>query len=411
MNLRIFQRRDPAGKPLRIILWGGWYGSRNVGDRLLLLAITNLVRERFKTCHFDILSAQPRLVDEYFRDLPGGTHTVIRPLGQPLALIKAIHSCDMLVFGGAVPFFEQYKQALVMLFLTGLMRILDKPYFLWSVAGYRVEDKFIRAIYKDVIDHASGVTIRDTFTRQYFSEYGTVRECMITPDSALSLEVTGQEFAMQLIEKYVPDIAGRRLFALTPRTLRVNDSEAHTHYTRKKQEDVEHELKCFEIAAGWLIKNGYTPVIFPMNTNPPDDDRQAGREIIGRSHNIGNIYMVDDVIPPLAASALYALCEGSLVSRVHGSITSFTGGCPPIMYAFESKHKGIMSEMGLTDLIFDPAKQPPEKIIDYLEIVTSKHSHFIDLIKGRSEEIKKRIRIPLDEIEGLVLMTRTGKSG
>ena len=31
-------------QPYHIVLWGGWYGSHNIGDQLLLLTITDLIQ-------------------------------------------------------------------------------------------------------------------------------------------------------------------------------------------------------------------------------------------------------------------------------------------------------------------------------------------------------------------------------
>ena len=46
-------------KPTHIVLWGGWYGSHNIGDQLLLLTITALIQSEFENVTFTILTDSP----------------------------------------------------------------------------------------------------------------------------------------------------------------------------------------------------------------------------------------------------------------------------------------------------------------------------------------------------------------
>jgi len=48
-----------------IILWGGWYGSKNMGDQALLLAITNLLGFSYPDAQFTVLTANPSHVRLY----------------------------------------------------------------------------------------------------------------------------------------------------------------------------------------------------------------------------------------------------------------------------------------------------------------------------------------------------------
>ena len=150
--------------------------------------------------------------------------------------------------------------------------------------------------------------------------------------------------------KYVSASKCFKLFALTPRTLRIRNVEAQTHYTEKTVEDILHQVNVYSIALDWLVNNGYTPVFIPMNTYPPDDDRIIAKQIIENSKLGKQAILIDEIVMPRTAPGLYSVCDGSMVSRVHGSITSFLGECPPIMYGFEKKHIGIMELMELEAL-------------------------------------------------------------
>ena len=49
----------------RVVLWGAWYGSRNVGDQALLLTITSLLEKELGEVRFTVLTDDPVHVLEY----------------------------------------------------------------------------------------------------------------------------------------------------------------------------------------------------------------------------------------------------------------------------------------------------------------------------------------------------------
>jgi polysaccharide pyruvyl transferase WcaK-like protein len=159
----------------------------------------------------------------------------------------------------------------------------------------------------------------------------------------------------------------RPLAALTPRTLRSRDGEAETHYRPKSEAQYEREIRCFAAALDWLWEHGYQPIFVPMNTVPPDDDRIAARTIRERARHGAHALLVDEEVRPRQAPCLYGRCLVSFVARVHGSVTSALGGCPPMMYAFAPKHAGIMASMGLQDFVLREDAAAPETTTAMLE--------------------------------------------
>jgi polysaccharide pyruvyl transferase WcaK-like protein len=171
---------------------------------------------------------------------------------------------------------------------------------------------------------------------------------------------------LDILDRAGWQMGDRPLVALTPRTLRIADGEAETHYTLKTQEQFQKEIDVYSAVLDWLWEHGYQPLFVPMNTVAPDDDRIASRIIMATARHGTFAMIVDEEIYPRAAAAIYERCEVSLVSRVHGSIMSFKSNCPVIMYAFDQKHIGIMQEMGLTDFIFHPQKHDVDTMIELI---------------------------------------------
>lgn len=340
-----------------IILWGGWYGSKNVGDQALLLAITDLLGEIHPDARFIVLTANPQHVHAYTaRDSELDIQAIHTRLEFP-RVVRAFMESDLFIFGGAVPFFEHSPQVAAMAILTVLARTFRVPYFLWSVSSQRVNSQLAKGIFAWVLKGASGVTYRDEFTRQLFLDCGLPAEKMtLGGDSALLMHTASAQAGLDLLARTGWRTGDRPLVALTPRTLRSADGEAETHYTPKTSDQFQKEIDVYAAVLDWLWEEGCQPIFVPMNTVAPDDDRIASRMIMEKAIHGGHALMVNEEIYPRVAAALYQHCQASLVSRVHGSIMSFKANCPVVMYAFDQKHVGIMTEMGLEEFIFQPER-------------------------------------------------------
>lgn len=252
-----------------------------------------------------------------------------------------------------------------------------------------------------VIDGGKIITCRDKYTVNIFTSLGIKRIPEIVKDPAFTLKDIDYEDAARLIAKYSPGMTNSKLFALTPRTLRTRNAEAQTHYNEKTLEEIQHQFDVYSIALDWLVANGFTPIFIPMNTYPPDDDRIIVKQITEKS-KWGNLAIViDEIVMPRTAPALYSVCKGSLVSRVHGSITSFLGNCPPIMYAFEKKHKGIMEAMELDALIFDVDNEP-HAIIPLLEFLEDNRENIMEKMEINKRILDKKAHVPCEYIKNIL---------
>ena len=351
------------GKEKRIVLWGAWYGSRNVGDRALLLAITDMLQQVFEKVKFIILSATPSEVYRYTQRDSSASLVVVRAKKDIFRVINELAKADIFIFGGGVPFFDKPNQLIAMFGLTLLAKFFQVPYFLWSVSSLLIHSRIAKAIFRFVLTGASGITYRDEHTRNLFLACGVADDNMVkVADSAFSLQMGEEEDARLILKNAGWSIENPRpLIGLSPRHLRSKDGEAETHYRPQSSIQYQHEIETFAGVLDWLWEAGYQPIFIPMNSAAPDDDRIASSQIMANAKYGKKALLVDAEIPPRLASKTYGFCKASFVSRVHGSIMSFSANCPTMMYAFDAKHKGIMEVMGLAEFVFDPDNLAPEE--------------------------------------------------
>lgn len=377
-----------------IVLWGAWYGGRNVGDQVLLLTITDILSQTLGEVQFTVLTNDPDHVHHYTRQESSHAIQALHNRRQFPRLVRALTSCDLFIFGGGVPFFEERKHVLAMALLVGLARAARTPYMLWTVSSQEVHDPFAKKVFGWVLNGAQAITYRDPHTRDLFLSCGARRPMQLAADSGFWLEPDRPEKADELLQRAGLQTGYRPLVALTPRTLRSKDGEAETHYNPKTQAQFELEIRCFSAALDWLWEHDYQPIFVPMNTAAPDDDRIAARRVMDSARHGQQALLVDEEIRPRLAPLVYGRCQASFVARVHGSITSMVALCPVMMYAFAPKHAGIMASLGLEDYAMAESIASPEKTVEILSALLGNREQLRQRMAGRLVTLRQEAELP-----------------
>jgi polysaccharide pyruvyl transferase WcaK-like protein len=387
-------------KTKRVVLWGGWYGSKNVGDRAILLTIANMLGQALKQVDLIVLSANPALVHEYTKRHSNLSIEAIRPRRDLPRVILEIARSDLLVFGGGVPFFDRHTQLVAMIVLTLVARLSRTPYFLWCVSSLSVHSRLAKIVFSWVLAGASGITFRDEYTRVLFNSCGVSDDRMTeVADSAFIMENESQAEAKEILQAagWNPD-AGRSLVALTPRSLRSADGEAETHYSPQTSDQYNHEIEAFAAVNDWLWENGFQPIFVPMNIAAPDDDRVASKLIMERGEFGNKSLLINQEIYPCLAIGIYQQCQASFVSRVHGSILSMVGLCPVMMYAFDVKHRGIMQAMGCEDYVVIPTRDGSDDSVLMMKGLLNMGPILRQDYAGRLIKLRQSSQIPVGMI-------------
>jgi polysaccharide pyruvyl transferase WcaK-like protein len=84
---------NPAVK--RIIIWGGWYGSHNIGDQILLLTIADILGKTLEgNVHFTVLTDNPENIRAYTERYSKWDIQPLHNRRQFPAIVRAISSIE-----------------------------------------------------------------------------------------------------------------------------------------------------------------------------------------------------------------------------------------------------------------------------------------------------------------------------
>jgi len=380
-----------------IILWGGWYGSRNVGDQLLLLSITDLIEDSLPGAHtYYVLTDDAAWVKGYTARESRCSFEAVQSKKELPRLISILKRGDLFVLGGGVPFFDQPRQVLVMSFLVFWLRFFRVPYMAWAVGSQEIRSWYAVLAYRYILKWMSLVTCRDLVTRDRFEKLThRSKPIHLVSDSGFSLDYDLTK-GKEILRRNGWQDSGRSLAALTPRKLRMPDGEAETHYRLQRRDDYLREVASFSAALDWLWEQGYQPVFVPMNTIEPDNDLQAAQDIIAHAKHGESALMVNEILRPREVPGIYANCDLSYVARVHGSITSFLANTPMMMFAFASKHQGIMEAMGMKEYALQSHDVSVEHTIQKLESLINNGDALRSSMAARLEILRKTSKLPAD---------------
>jgi polysaccharide pyruvyl transferase WcaK-like protein len=388
----------------QIILWGAWYGSKNVGDQALLLSITDMLGDVIDDIEFIVITADPSHVLEYTKRDSIHRFRALHARKKFLEVVKAFRSADVFIFGGGVPFYDDAVHSMAITILVTLARIFRVPCALWAVSSQKIGSVWTKLVLQYLLSWVSVMTCRDRHTVELLGDCGVeVSKLQIVADPAFTLHSNDRDNAAIFLRRagWKPE-QPRPLVALTPRLLRSADGEAHTHYTPKTDTDSRKEIDTFAALLDWLWENNYQPIFIPMHAVSPDDDRIAAHQIMRKSKFGGNTLIVNEVIHPRDAENVYRRCHAAFVARVHGMVTAFLGRCPVMMYAFDLKHAGIMEQVGLFEYVFRPERNSSE---DAVRMMSRLLEARVDLIAGmeeRHEYLVKQAQVPRDAVLGLL---------
>ena len=333
---------------MRMLVFGGWFGSGNVGDDAILIGLRNVFHEAAPDIELVSLSTDPT----YTRGVCGVESVRLRgprsALGGGLKeYLPAFREVDGCLISGGTPFYDYgYLSRGIH---VGLPIILDKKIFCFGVGAKPITSPLGVRFMRLLLGRTSLVSARDDPSRRILQDF-TTSPVALTGDSALLMQPAHEEAARRLLERAGVEVEEPAV-AVCPRLL---SPDYRNHYHDEVEASTMNLIReSIAYAADKLLQDGYQVVFLPMHVAEPDDDRTEIEGIIRRMSSRGARVVVDWVHPReiMAALGLMRLVIGL---RLHSLIFAASRGVPIVSVGYDAKIDGFMELVGAGDCLVDP---------------------------------------------------------
>lgn len=337
---------------MRLVVFGGWFGSMNLGDDAILIGLRNVLGRAMPDVELVALSTDP----EYTERVCGVEAVKLR---SPRSLIRnreeylrVFEEADGCAVSGGTPIYDygHLSRAIHM----ALPAIKGKPLVFFGVGAKPLSSFKGREVTRLLLRGASLISTRDAPSRGILTQL-TRTPIVVTGDSALHMEPV------------TPEKPSEPMALICPRHLSLDHRRSyHQPLTSSEINRVSHMVAR---AADHLISRGYSVRFAPFHTVPPDDDRLEITRVLNLMKS-GDAETLPRPTSPEGALRLTA--EAGLVVglRLHSLILAGLSGTPVASVGYDIKIDGFMRLAGASRYLCHAQ--------DGLDALNARVDHLID---------------------------------
>ncbi len=333
----------------RLVVFGGWFGSGNIGDDAILIGLRNVLNEALPGTEIVAISSDP---DQTRRVC--GVEAVqllsllsgFRGSGPPLgAYYRAFRGADACVVSGGTPIYDYGHLSRGLYF--SLPKALGKKLFCFGIGAKPIRSRRGATFLRLLLRRAELISVRDDPTRDEFLRLGVDKQVTVTGDSALFLSPDESDTGLRKLSDFGVDTS-RPMAAVCPRALST-DYRRHYHEPLSLRE-IFGIRRAIARVADRLVEDGREVVFVPMHRAPYDDDLSEIRAITGLMR--GRLPRVIDAgMLPGEAMAVLGRMDLVFGLRLHSLIMAAVQGVPVVGVGYDPKIRGFMELVGQGSLV------------------------------------------------------------
>lgn len=334
------------------LVWGGWYGSRNIGDDAILLGLKELIQRVNRGRDLYIRALTTDADQTASLGVTGERALVKREAIRPWAWLRVLRSfarADRVVVSGGTPVFDS-SHAIRTLYLA-LPIILRKPFVVFGAGVKPLRSAYGRRAVPMLLRHARYVSVRDDDSRRILTELG-VPNVRLTADSAFFAQPASETEVTRLLSEYGVG-AGESLLVVSPRLLSPERKRLYLQETMG--EDLIRDTPARIARAIDRLAPRFTGgrvIVMAMHFHGPDSDVPIIREIMARV-NAKNALFIDRELSPGVAIGLFQRARLVLAVRLHALLLSASMGTPIVGVAYEQKVRSLFGVLGVEEYCHD----------------------------------------------------------
>lgn len=377
----------------RVLIFGGWFGSGNLGDDAILIGLRDLLLEAIPRVEIAALSTDV----EHTKRVCGVEAFQLRSPRELLAphskhkirdYQRVFRWADACILSGGTPIYDYDHLSRIIHY--SLPRILGKELICFGIGVKPIRSWVGRRSVRSLLKRAAAVSTRDLRSKSELEAIGVEKEIRVTGDSSLFLTPRAPD-ARKLGDLGL--MQDGPLVAICPRALSP-DHRAHYHAPLSTKV-ISKIRRTLALTADHLSRSGHRVVFIPFHGTPPDDDIAEIAVIRGLMREPSLVF--ERVIPPETVAGFLGQVQLVVGLRLHSLILAAAMGVPSVSLNYDPKIASFMEYTGMEDYMSeptDPVKTFMERADEGLKNRTNLKRRLLDsceVMWGRIREEAKRI--------------------
>ena len=380
---------------VRIIVFGGWFGSGNIGDDAILIGLNGILTRVLPDAELVAISSDP----DQTRRVCGveavpllSTADVARTGGGSLRpYFNAFRDADACIVSGGTPFYDYGHVSRTLHFSLPVLR--GKTIHCFGVGVKPIRSKLGGGLIRALVEQAESISTRDRLSRAELLRLGVKKPVAVTGDSSLFAEPSSSPTGLRKLGEAGVN-ASERMVAICPRRLSL-DYSAHYHEPLTNRE-INGVRRTLAEASDHLLEAGFEVVFLPMHCTGLDNDLDEIKEVRGLMRNSG-AKVLRRALLPSEAMAVLGHMKAVLGLRLHSLIFAAAQGVPIISIDYDPKIRGFMELAGIEDYLFLPS-DPPRAIIAGLEMALDEAGGLKRVLSLSCTKMKERITLEAEKL-------------
>jgi polysaccharide pyruvyl transferase WcaK-like protein len=375
---------------LRLLAFGGWYGSGNVGDDAILIGLRNILAEAMPGSELVALSTDPEQTERVCGVEAARLMSPRRLLTHVGEYRGVFSEADAVMVTGGTPFYDWDHVS--RLAHWEMARGAGKPVVCFGVGAKEIVSVHGRRLVRSLLTGSVGISARDRVSQRRL-EALSGREVSLTGDSALFLEPAPRGVVGPILSEagLSPDSSP---VVICPRALS-GDNRAHYHDPVGEDRVASIRLGLARLADA-LLREGHQVLFVPFHAAEGDDDR---REIgvIKAAMGERGAAALDHAPSPEAVASLLGSARLVVGLRLHSLILAAARGVPVVSVGYDEKIAGFLALAGVPGCL----AEPPDlrvKAFDALE----RREHLGSVLRESCTMMKARVTQEAERVAGLL---------
>jgi polysaccharide pyruvyl transferase WcaK-like protein len=372
----------------KILVFGGWFGSGNLGDDAILIGLRRVLNNVMKDVEIAALSSNP----DYTRRVCGveairlqGPRSIIR---RNRAFIESYHvafrDADMCIVSGGTPIYDYGHLSRIIHFY--FPKTLGKKLYCFGIGVKPISSRGGARLLRALLHGVDRISVRDRLSKAELGRIGVEKPVVVTSDSALYLVPAEPAVGLRKLSECGVD-TNKPMVAICPRALSTNH-RAHYHEPISARA-ISAIRRSVARVADHLSGLGYEVVFLPMHKVPPDDDLvETGS--IARLMRIEAPKIVDVDLQPGEAMAVLGRMRLVFGLRLHSLIFAAAQGVPIVGVDYDPKIRGFMELAGVSDYLCKPT-DPPRVFVEKVEKALEGEDALSKMLLSSCESMRSRI--------------------